>query len=78
MGEEVGQWHGTHRVTNGLLEEFGAKRVKDTPISEMVIAGAAVGAAMAGLRPVAEMMTLNFAFLALCLTLDLPPRGRDA
>jgi pyruvate dehydrogenase E1 component beta subunit len=65
MGEEVGQWHGTHRVTNGLLEEFGAKRVKDTPISEMVIAGAAVGAAMAGLRPVAEMMTLNFAFLAL-------------
>jgi pyruvate dehydrogenase E1 component beta subunit len=65
MGEEVGQWHGTHRVTNGLLEEFGAKRVKDTPISEMVIAGAAVGAAMAGLRPVAEMMTINFAFLAL-------------
>lgn len=65
MGEEVGQWHGTHRVTNGLLEEFGAKRVRDTPISEMVIAGAAVGAAMAGLRPVAEMMTLNFAFLAL-------------
>jgi pyruvate dehydrogenase E1 component beta subunit len=65
MGEEVGQWHGTHRVTNGLLEEFGAKRVRDTPISEMVIAGAAVGAAMAGLRPVAEMMTINFAFLAL-------------
>lgn len=65
MGEEVGVWQGTHRVTMGLLEEFGAKRVKDTPISEMVIAGAAVGAAMAGLRPVAEMMTINFAFLAL-------------
>ncbi|MBL8117406.1 MAG: alpha-ketoacid dehydrogenase subunit beta [Anaerolineae bacterium] len=65
MGEEVGQWQGTHKVTRGLLEEFGAKRVRDTPISEMAIAGAAVGAAMMGLRPVAEMMTLNFAFLAL-------------
>ncbi len=65
MGEEVGVWQGTHRVTRGLLEEFGAMRVKDTPISEMAIAGAAVGAAMAGLRPVAEMMTINFAFLAL-------------
>jgi pyruvate dehydrogenase E1 component subunit beta len=64
MGEEVGSWQGTHRVTMGLLEEFGPKRVRDTPISEMVIAGAAVGAAMAGLRPVAEMMTINFAFLA--------------
>lgn len=65
MGEEVGVWQGTHRVTQGLLEEFGSKRVKDTPISEMAIAGVAVGAAMAGLRPVAEMMTINFAFLAL-------------
>ena len=65
MGEEVGEWQGTHRVTRGLLEEFGAKRVRDTPISEMAIAGAAVGAAMAGLRPVAELMTINFAFLAL-------------
>lgn len=65
MGEEVGEWQGTHRVTQGLLEEFGKKRVIDTPISEMVIGGAAVGAAMAGLRPVAEFMTLNFAFLAL-------------
>lgn len=65
MGEEVGVWQGTHRVTQGLLEEFGPMRVKDTPISEMAIAGVAVGAAMAGLRPVAEMMTINFAFLAL-------------
>src|SRR5690349_11154761 len=64
MGEEVGAWQGTHRVTRGFLEEFGAKRVRDTPISEMVIAGAAVGAAMAGLRPVAEIMTINFAFLS--------------
>ena len=65
MGEEVGRWQGTHRVTRGFYEEFGARRVRDTPISEMVIAGAAVGAAMAGLRPVAELMTINFAFLSL-------------
>lgn len=65
MGEEVGAWQGTHRVTRGFLEQFGEKRVRDTPISEMVIAGAAVGAAMAGLRPVAEIMTINFAFLSL-------------
>lgn len=65
MGEEVGRWQGTHRVTRGLYEEFGARRVRDTPISEMAIAGSAVGAAMAGLRPVAELMTINFAFLAL-------------
>ena len=65
MGEEVGRWQGTHRVTRGLYDEFGARRVRDTPISEMAIAGAAVGAAMAGLRPVAELMTINFAFLSL-------------
>jgi len=64
MGEEVGAWDGTHKVTRGFLEEFGARRVRDTPISEMAIAGAAVGAAMAGLRPVAEIMTINFAFLS--------------
>ena len=65
MGEEVGRWQGTHRVTRGFYEEFGARRVRDTPISEMAIAGAAVGAAMAGLRPVAELMTINFAFLSI-------------
>jgi pyruvate dehydrogenase E1 component subunit beta len=65
MGEEVGAWQGTHRVTMGLMEEFGPRRVRDTPITEMAIAGTAVGAAMAGLRPVAEMMTINFAFLAI-------------
>ena len=65
MGEEVGYWQGTHRVTSGFIDEFGEKRVRDTPISEMAIAGVAVGAAMAGLRPVAEIMTINFAFLAL-------------
>ncbi len=65
MGEEVGYWQGTHRVTSGFIDEFGEKRVRDTPISEMAIGGVAVGAAMAGLRPVAEFMTINFAFLAL-------------
>jgi pyruvate dehydrogenase E1 component beta subunit len=64
MGEEVGRWDGPHKVTRGFFDEFGPRRVRDTPISEMVIAGAAVGAAMAGLRPVAEIMTINFAFLA--------------
>ena len=65
MGEEVAYWQGTHRVTRGFLEEFGERRIRDTPISEMAIGGVAVGAAMAGLRPVAEFMTINFAFLAL-------------
>jgi pyruvate dehydrogenase E1 component beta subunit len=65
MGEEIGKWGGTYAVTRGFLDEFGEKRVKDTPIAEGVIAGAAAGAAIAGLRPVAELMTINFAFLAM-------------
>lgn len=65
MGEEVGRWQGTHKVTRGFFEEFGERRVIDTPISEMVIAGAAMGAALAGLRPVAEIMTINFALLSM-------------
>jgi pyruvate dehydrogenase E1 component beta subunit len=65
MGEEVGVWGGSYAVTRGFLDEFGAKRVRDTPIAEGVIVGAAAGAAIAGLRPVAELMTINFAFLAM-------------
>lgn len=64
MGEEVGVWGGTYAVTRGFYDEFGERRIRDTPISEMVIGGAAVGAAMNGLRPVAEFMTINFAFVA--------------
>ena len=64
MGEEVGVWGGTYAVTRGFYDEFGAKRVRDTPISEMAIGGVSAGAAMNGLRPVAEFMTINFAFLA--------------
>jgi pyruvate dehydrogenase E1 component beta subunit len=65
MGEEVGVWGGTYAVTRGFYDHFGAERVRDTPIAEGVIVGAANGAAMAGLRPVAELMTINFAFLAM-------------
>jgi pyruvate dehydrogenase E1 component beta subunit len=65
MGQEVGLWGGTYAVTRGFYDEFGEKRIRDTPISEMAIGGAATGAAMNGLRPVAEFMTINFAFLAL-------------
>jgi len=65
MGEEIGTWGGAYAVTRGFLDEFGEKRVRDTPIAEGVIAGAAAGAAIAGLRPVAEIMTINFAFLAM-------------
>jgi pyruvate dehydrogenase E1 component beta subunit len=65
MGEDIGVFQGAFKVTQGLLEEFGEKRVRDTPISENTIVGAGVGAAMAGLRPVVELMTINFALLAM-------------
>ncbi len=65
MGEDIGVFQGAFKVTEGLLEEFGEKRVRDTPISENTIVGAGVGAAMAGLRPVVELMTINFSLLAL-------------
>jgi pyruvate dehydrogenase E1 component beta subunit len=65
MGEEVGVWGGTYAVTRGFFDHFGPERVRDTPIAEGVIIGAANGAAMTGLRPVAELMTINFAFLAM-------------
>ncbi|MFL5886324.1 MAG: alpha-ketoacid dehydrogenase subunit beta [Thermoleophilaceae bacterium] len=65
MGEDIGVFQGAFKVTAGLLEEFGEKRVRDTPISENTIVGAGVGAAMAGLRPVVELMTINFSLLAL-------------
>jgi pyruvate dehydrogenase E1 component beta subunit len=65
MGEEVGVWGGTYAVTKGFYDRFGGERVKDTPIAEAVIVGAAIGAALTGLRPVAELMTINFAFSAM-------------
>jgi pyruvate dehydrogenase E1 component beta subunit len=65
MGEDIGVFQGAFKVTEGLLAEFGEKRVRDTPISENTIVGTGVGAAMGGLRPVVELMTVNFSLLAL-------------
>ena len=65
LGEEVGIWGGTYAVTKGFYDQFGPERVRDTPISEAAIIGAAIGAALTGLRPVAELMTINFAFSAM-------------
>ena len=65
IGEEVGLYEGAYKVTQGLLKEFGAKRIVDTPIAESGFTGVGIGAAMVGLRPVVEMMTFNFALLAL-------------
>ena len=65
IGEEVGHYQGAYKVTQGLIQEFGEWRVRDTPIAEEAIAGVAVGAAFVGMRPIAEMMTFNFSLLAL-------------
>ena len=76
LGEEVGVWGGTYAVTKGFYDHFGAKRVKDTPIAEAVIIGAAIGAAMVGQRPVAELMTINFAFSAMEHIVNEAPKLR--
>jgi pyruvate dehydrogenase E1 component subunit beta len=65
MGEEVAEYQGAYKVTQGLLQEFGARRVIDTPITEHGFAGVGIGAAMAGLKPVVEFMTFNFAMQAM-------------
>jgi Pyruvate/2-oxoglutarate dehydrogenase complex, dehydrogenase (E1) component, eukaryotic type, beta subunit len=65
LGEEVGVWGGSYAVTKGFYDHFGAERVRDTPISEAAIIGAAIGSALTGLRPIAELMTINFAFSAM-------------
>lgn len=65
LGEEIGIFEGSYKITQGLLPEFGPKRVRDTPIAEEGFTGAAIGAAMLGLRPVVEIMTINFSLLAL-------------
>src|SRR5437667_4024705 len=64
MGEEVAEYQGAYKVTRGLLDEFGPKRIIDTPITELGFAGLGIGAAMAGLRPIVEFMTFNFSILA--------------
>ncbi|MGZ3173168.1 MAG: alpha-ketoacid dehydrogenase subunit beta, partial [Croceibacterium sp.] len=65
MGEDVGRYGGCYAVTKGLLEEFGEERIRDTPLSESAFVGAGIGAALAGLRPIVEIMTVNFSLLAL-------------
>src|SRR6266568_3996772 len=65
LGEEIGVFEGSYKITAGLLKEFGPDRVMDTPIAEEGFVGAAIGAAMLGLRPVVEIMTINFSLLAL-------------
>ena len=65
MGEDVGRYGGCYAVSHGLLAEFGAERIRDTPLSESGFTGAGIGAAMAGMRPIVELMTVNFSLLAL-------------
>src|SRR5690606_37487615 len=65
MGEEVAEYNGAYKVSQGMLDEFGAKRVIDTPIAELGFAGIGVGAAMNGLKPIIEFMTFNFSLVAI-------------
>jgi pyruvate dehydrogenase E1 component beta subunit len=65
MGEDVGRYGGCYAVSKGLLEEFGPERIRDTPLSESAFVGAGIGAAIAGMRPIVEIMTVNFSLLAL-------------
>src|SRR5579885_70573 len=76
MGEEVGYFGGAFKVTDGLIATYGEKRVRDTPISELTIVGAGVGAAMGGLRPVVELMTVNFALLAIDQIVNTAAKAR--
>ena len=65
MGEEVAEYNGAYKVSQGMLDEFGPKRILDTPIAELGFAGIGVGAAMNGLRPIIEFMTFNFSLVAI-------------
>ena len=65
MGEDVGRYGGSYAVSKGLLEEFGPQRIRDTPLCESAFVGAGIGAALGGLRPIVEIMTVNFSLLAL-------------
>ncbi|WP_371365650.1 alpha-ketoacid dehydrogenase subunit beta [Pseudomonas sp. QL9] len=65
MGEDVGRYGGSYAVSKGLLEEFGEARIRDTPLSELTFVGAGIGAALGGMRPIVEVMTVNFSLLAL-------------
>src|SRR5437667_1121675 len=76
MGEDMAGYGGTYAVSKGLFEEFGEKRVRDTPLAEEVITGAAIGAALGGLRPILELMTINFSLLAIDLLVNSAAKMR--
>jgi len=76
MGEDIAGYGGTYAVSKGLFEEFGEKRVRDTPLAEEVITGAAIGAALGGLRPILELMTINFSLLASDLIINSAAKFR--
>src|SRR5437773_12418504 len=76
IGEVVGYYQGAFKVSKGFVEEFGTQRVLDTPITEAGFTGLAIGAAMGGLRPIGELMTFNFGFLALDQVVHTPARIR--
>jgi pyruvate/2-oxoglutarate/acetoin dehydrogenase E1 component len=76
MGEDIAGYGGTYAVSKGLFEEFGEKRVRDTPLAEEVITGAAIGAALGGLRPILEIMTINFSILAADLLVNSAAKMR--
>jgi pyruvate dehydrogenase E1 component beta subunit len=65
MGEDVGKYGGSYAVTKGFFDEFGPERIRDTPLSELAFVGTSIGAALGGLRPIVEIMTVNFSLLAL-------------
>ncbi|HKW19845.1 MAG TPA: alpha-ketoacid dehydrogenase subunit beta, partial [Ktedonobacterales bacterium] len=76
LGEDIAGYGGTYAVTKGLFEEFGEKRIRDTPLAEEIIIGTAIGSALGGLRPVAELMTINFSLLASDLIINSAAKFR--
>src|SRR3972149_2120563 len=72
MGEDVGRYGGAFAVARGLLDEFGPERIRDTPLSESTFVGAGIGAALNGMRPIVEVMTINFSMLAMDQILNNP------
>jgi len=76
MGEEVAEYNGAYKVSQGMLDQFGSERVIDTPISELGFAGLGIGAAMNGLRPIIEFMTWNFSFVAFDQVVNNAPNIR--
>jgi hypothetical protein len=74
MGEDVGRYGGAYACSKGLLQEFGEQRIRDTPLSESGFVGAGIGAALGGMRPIVEIMTVNFSLLAPIRSSTTPPR----